>query len=184
MAEIKAVAEPPAGLYRLRFTLPIALPGRPPQERDFWFAFSPWHIRRYRIDNTNLEHWAGVTAKAPVSQRDAAALALASPFDLFGPDAMPGAFSHWFGVVADTTIDLPAGRVRVSVDRRSIVSSWYVRSPETDEAATELTAGPHAIRVEYFQGFAGAPYGSKSSPSRRKKRRAGCPHAPKANWLY
>ena len=63
------------------------------------------------------------------------------------------------GVVAETAVDLPAGRyalrtisddgIRVWVDDRLVIEDWSVHESRIHEAPLE--AGRHRIRVEYFQ---------------------------------
>ena len=160
LADLKGLGEPPPGLYRVALTLPLKDPDRPPQHREFWFAFCPWEVRRFPLDNNSPETWRAVTANAALPLRPATSLAVAPMMPV--PDAVPGARAEWFGIVATTEVELPAGRysfavtsddgVRLWVDGRRVLNAWYERAAETDEAVVELAAGRHALRVEYYQG--------------------------------
>jgi hypothetical protein len=71
-----------------------------------------------------------------------------------------------FGLVATTTLELPAGRyelrvssddgVRVAVDGETVIERWTWHSESFDEAVLELSAGPHVFELEYFQLDGGA----------------------------
>lgn len=70
------------------------------------------------------------------------------------------------GLVATTTVRLPAGRyvlravsddgVRVRVDGKRVLENWTWHTETSDEAALELAAGEHVFEVDYFQYDGGA----------------------------
>jgi hypothetical protein len=66
-----------------------------------------------------------------------------------------------FGLTAETTLELEAGRyllkvtsddgVRVFVDGRTALENWTWHAPTLDRLELELSAGEHAFALEYFQ---------------------------------
>jgi len=67
-----------------------------------------------------------------------------------------------FGIIAETTLRLPAGKwrfrtlsddgVRVSVDRRRVIDNWTWHAPTTDEGLVEIEEVRDVpIRVEHFE---------------------------------
>jgi Flp pilus assembly protein TadD len=68
---------------------------------------------------------------------------------------------EYFQLAAATCVDLPAGRyrfhtrsddgVRLYVDGRRVIDAWHIRPTTTDAAEVDLAAGPHEVRVEYYQ---------------------------------
>jgi hypothetical protein len=71
----------------------------------------------------------------------------------------PGGRTTRFGLVASTSLDLPAGRYRVStmsddgiaveIDGRAVIAPWSILRLGT--ADVTLGAGRHALQVQYFQ---------------------------------
>lgn len=65
-----------------------------------------------------------------------------------------------FGIIAETTMRLPAGQwrfrtisddgVRVYVDGTRVIDNWTWHVPEEDTAIVSLEEGDHLFRVEYF----------------------------------
>ena len=159
LADLKALPDPPTGLYRLGLTLPFTTSNASTVERDFWLLFCPWTLHRYRITSADPQDWRKLITNDPASKRTASALALAN---VLSPDGAPGASDESFGIVATARVDLPAGRYRlsatsddgviVSVDGRRAINSWVGRGAETDDAVVELPAGERLLCVEYFQG--------------------------------
>ena len=71
-----------------------------------------------------------------------------------------------FGIVARTSVELPAGRyrfiatsnngVRLYVDGNRVIDAWTSHASRKDTADRQLSAGPHELKVENFQ--AGGSY--------------------------
>jgi len=67
----------------------------------------------------------------------------------------------FFGLVATTSMDLPAGLyvfrtvsddgVRLLVDGKMITDNWSWHGPTEDQSRIQLDSGKHEIRIEYFQ---------------------------------
>jgi len=66
-----------------------------------------------------------------------------------------------FGLLASTRLKLPPGRyrlsvvsddgVRILVDDRVVFEDWSWHAPRRGQGTFELRAGPHEMRLEYFQ---------------------------------
>jgi len=73
----------------------------------------------------------------------------------------PSMSGDYFAAVATTTMDLPAGRwtfrtisddgVRLYVDGHCVIDDWTWHIPTEDRADVDLSAGPHRLRIEYFE---------------------------------
>ncbi|HKD99857.1 MAG TPA: right-handed parallel beta-helix repeat-containing protein, partial [Planctomycetota bacterium] len=117
-----------------------------------WFGWQPGADPR-----KGPPDWNAVTASEPLARRTVDALAFR-----WGADApADGVARDFFATVAETRIDLAAGRyeirtvsddgVRVLVDGRVVQEDWTWHPPKENVSLVELAAGSHAIRVEHFE---------------------------------
>jgi tetratricopeptide (TPR) repeat protein len=163
--DFKALAEPAPGLYLLGLEVPRL--GQPPLRRAAWLLVAPWSVEVYNIPRfesvrthfgPRWQRQAITLAGAPAERRSAAALAMSDLPEICGGHAPR---LHWFGVVARTRLDLPAGTyrlsassddgVRVYVDGERVIDAWSARQSATDDAEVSLAAGSHELRVEFMQ---------------------------------
>lgn len=162
-------AEPEPGLYR--FDLGVPFDGKEVRGGD-WILVAPWRIQRYAHhcnDLTNSERWRDRLRSSPDDRIDSNTLTGVGWWEHgLGPFGM----QYSYGLVADTTIDLPSGPYRVTliaddggtldIDGRRVISAWtdegvyseFKPSPPSSRTWTttiDLTPGPHAFHVEYVQ---------------------------------
>ena len=122
-----------------------------------------WNVKFFKWDPAVLdprEHqdrWDKLIAGDPVEQRKCNVIDFkwggGAPSEKVGPD-------H-FGTVAETTLDLPAGKykiwtvsddgIRVSVDGKRVVNDWTWHPPKENAAQVDLSAGPHKVRIDHFE---------------------------------
>jgi hypothetical protein len=155
---LRTLATPANGVYRL--TVRFELDGMEPLRGEAWVPLADWDVALYPTPfppDRDIESWRKLvaTGKATESRRSRA-LAVASGLT---PGPGPGGRTTRFGLVATATLDLPAGRYRVStmsddgiaveVDGRPVIAPWSVLRLGT--ADVTLGAGGHRFRVEYFQ---------------------------------
>ena len=116
---------------------------------------------------TRLWSWTTDPRKDPAAF---AALLATPPLDTIESDALdfawPGAPTpkvpaDHFATVAETTLDLPAGRwafhvtsddgVRLLVDGKVVHEDWTWHAPKEATVEVSLSEGRHAVRVEHFE---------------------------------
>lgn len=101
--------------------------------------------------------------RQPSARQSLRSLAFMTPLKV---SPAPDGRDEDFGVVARTSVDLPAGRyrfivtsndgVRLYVDGNRVIDAWSAHASRRDTADLQLATGRHDIRVEYFQ--AGGSY--------------------------
>jgi hypothetical protein len=122
-----------------------------------------WDVRFFRFDPTsedprkNAEAWAKIIAGPPLEQRTLSAIDFTWGGRAPG-DKVPG---DYFGTVATTAIELPAGTyevwtvsddgIRVWVDDSRVIDDWTHHVPTRHAARVDLKEGRHTIRVEHFE---------------------------------
>ena len=166
LAELRRLKEPEPGLYLISLHVPRN--SGAPVDEVLWLQFSPWNLRLYATEGAPYED---ATAWQELKKSDAAgsdgptvaALALANEwYKGFGP----GGRTEHFALVATTEIEVPRGQyllsvsrddgARVFIDDRLCSDGWEPRghsaNEATDAVVAELSAGRHAVRVEYRQG--------------------------------
>ncbi len=127
-----------------------------------WVLFTTWHVRKYgaRFFRINQQReWNARIQLPPEEEVDASTL---TAMGWWGRGFGPIGREYTFGLIADTTIDLPPGSYQfalaaddggaVTLDGRKIIDIW----PDSDrrskaDALVALSAGPHDLRVEYVQ---------------------------------
>jgi serine/threonine protein kinase len=163
--EFKALPEPVPGTYLLGLEVPRL--GLPPLRRAAWLTVAPWsvevhNIPRFESVRTRFgPRWARQSislAGEPAERRSTSALALSDVPEICGGHAPR---LHWFGLVARTRLDLPAGTyrlsassddgVRVYVDGNRVIDAWWARQSATNDAEVSVAAGSHELRVEFEQ---------------------------------
>ena len=158
LARLKTLAEPDPGLYLLSLEVPRK--GGAPLREAAWMLVSPWSLELYSAvfpRGGEEEAWRQ-RSHEPVERRTEPALSLEGWWDTgFGPSNQ----DYSFGIIATTTIDVPTGAyrflvtssdgARLWIDDRLAIDAWTTRRATTDEARIQLSAGPHKVRLEYFQ---------------------------------
>lgn len=168
MEQLKAVAEPEPGLYLLGLQVPR--PAAAPLVRAKWLLVAPWELTfgpvpRLDVSRTYSGPLGGAWNAAPlesVRHQITSALALHDGLDLVSGAARR---LHWFRVVADAKVDLPAGRYRISmtvddgarlwVDDRLVFGDSDPSASRTEDAEVDLAGRSHHLRVEFFQEVGG-----------------------------
>ena len=164
LAELKALPDPPAGLYLLGLEVPRL--DNDPLRRANWLLLAPWTIERHpvvrfdgiRTDNTSPAHdWTANVL--PFAERSIS-------FGLGLQDALDLSFAkpnrlQWFTTTARSRVQLPAGRYRLSVtsddgvqvwvDGHEVIRHWRPHPSTTDDGTIDLSAGGHELTVEHFQ---------------------------------
>ncbi len=147
----------------VEFDVPIALEGadEPLRARGFLLR-ATWRVRFFRWDPSTGDPRSGEAARralggAPIHQGALDRLELRPG----GGAPFPEVPADHFATVAETAIDLPAGRyeirtvsddgVRVLVDGKIVQEDWTWHPPKESVATLDLAAGRHAIRVEHFE---------------------------------
>ena len=121
-----------------------------------------WDVVFYRwseeVDpRSGDEAWRQIVSAEPILQERAGKI----DFVWGGRGPGPGLPGDRFAAVATTTMVMSAGRwtlrtisddgVRLFVDGRKLIDNWTWHVPTEDSATLELEAGPHEIRIEYFE---------------------------------
>jgi len=176
LEELKALPEPTPGVYLLGLEVPRL--GDALLRRANWLLLAPWSLEFRpipRFDDIRTEpsgHGQNWTAASFIYDRrqmlglalhDGLALTTENPRRL-----------HWFTAVANTRIELPAGRYRFSIssddgvrlwiDGRCVIDYWISRPSRTDDALVELAGGVHDLRVDFFQEVAGYALWLQAAP--------------------
>ena len=118
-----------------------------------------WSVRAVAWDSTadprtSIEAFRARLAGPPLVTRSDAVLDY-----MWSRTRLPGFPAERFGVVAEGSVDLPAGDyelltisddgIRVWVDGQLVVDRW--KQHESELEIVPLSAGRHALRVEYYQ---------------------------------
>ncbi|MBL9076780.1 MAG: right-handed parallel beta-helix repeat-containing protein [Planctomycetes bacterium] len=119
-----------------------------------------WNVRfwRWQCDpRDDAAAWQALLATPPLATVTTAAL----DFDWGGAAPAANVPADHFATVAETTLELPAGRwrlvtvsddgIRVSVDGEAVLTDWTWHAPRELACERTLGAGPHTIRVEHFE---------------------------------
>ncbi len=129
-----------------------------------WFVPVDWRVRYYAFDErsaptTHADAFLRVLAGSPVKEDRLDRLDFIS-----GRSIADGVPADRVAVIADGTVDLPAGRyelrtisddgIRVWIDDERVIDHWTPHESAID--VTALAAGRHRLKVEYFElgGFA------------------------------
>jgi len=160
-AALRSYPDLDPGLYQLQIDIPMREP--PAFSHSQWILFSVWDKASYAIDFNPADEqakWDALVAQPPQEHG-------LIPFVCWrsGPDAPshgPNGGPQMYGLVLTTTIDWPAGSyhwtvtvddgVRMRIDGTLVVDEWIARAERTKAVDVELAEGPHAVRIEYFQG--------------------------------
>jgi serine/threonine protein kinase/tetratricopeptide (TPR) repeat protein len=167
-AELRAMEQPPAGTYLLGLEVPRL--GADPLRRADWLLLQPWTTTFrpvVRFDGLRTENspsdrdWTAVVGAPPGAARDSFGLAMQDGLS----DAAAPHRIQWFTADAVARVELPAGRYRLSVtsddgsrlfvDGARVLNAWRPRPSGTLDAELQLSAGPHELRVEFFQETGG-----------------------------
>jgi hypothetical protein len=137
---------------------------RVPAKSPFTFSYRrfampiDWTLRFFTfdaaVDPTSAGALSRITAGKPAREDRTARLDL-----LTSRAVAEGLPNDRVALVAESRVDLPEGEyairtisddgVRVWVDDRLVIDRWSIHESIADEAP--LSAGPHRIRVEYFE---------------------------------
>ncbi len=134
---------------------------------DDWHAVSgafftaPWEVRFYPWSPAQdpREHegaWKELVKTEPTHKL------LVSSIDFKWPrEPAPNVPPDRFGTVAETNVQLPAGRymirtisddgLRVWIDERRVIDDWTWHPPKERSAELHLNAGLHKFRIEHFE---------------------------------
>jgi tetratricopeptide (TPR) repeat protein len=159
LPQLKSLPEPEPGLYLLSLEVPRN--GGGPLSEASWMLVSHWNLELYDVDfvqGSVEDQWHRRLASAPDERRREPALALEGWWATgFGPMNQENSF----GIVATTTIEVPAGvyrflvtasdGARLWIDDQLKIDSWIKRPSTTDAAIVQLSEGPHRVRLDYFQ---------------------------------
>ena len=171
--------EPPPGLYAITVKMPGSAAGR--LEQTQWLLVAPWKVDIYYSDRRTLlplnlrpgyygdldfesAPWEKrLTESTAASTQTVNCLAFMASLKA---SPAPDGRGEDFGIVARTSVKLPAGRyrfivtsddgARLYVDRRRLIDAWVPHFARRDTADVQLDAGRHDLKVEYFQ--AGGSY--------------------------
>ena len=158
VAALRALPEPDPGLYR--FTVRPFEQASESAARHEWMLFCPWDVAFFALGtgDHDVASFESRTRGEPVERRRVTALAFV---DLLGPPLGIGVLTD-FGVVATARVELPAGRyrfaalvddgVRLWVDGRVVMEDWRGMGARRVGGEVDLAAGPHDLRVEYYNG--------------------------------
>nr|MBP7937388.1 right-handed parallel beta-helix repeat-containing protein [Phycisphaerae bacterium] len=122
-----------------------------------------WDVQFFKWDPAALDprqhqdRWDKLITGQPVERRKLNVIDFkwggGAPSEKVGPD-------H-FGTVAETTLDLPAGKytiwtvsddgIRVTVDGKRVIDDWTWHPPKENTAPIDLVAGKHKIRIDHFE---------------------------------
>jgi serine/threonine protein kinase/tetratricopeptide (TPR) repeat protein len=172
LADLRAVADPPPGLYLLALSLPRT--NAPPTRAATWVLMADWRLNLYEPTasfsptDRAKSFWTAINAKAPAAKLSQPSLMLLDAGNLnervFGiriGQGPNGRLQDW-AATARATVTVPPGLYRVAVtsddgcrlelDSRPLINSWRSRPLQTDAETVELAGGPHDVKVEYFQG--------------------------------
>jgi len=123
---------------------------------------SPWRIDYFKWDAATDplkgdDNWKKIIAAPPLKSDTVDSIDFAWGSAAPAPEVPP---DH-FALVASTRLDLPGGKyrlrsvsddgVRVYFDGKRVIDNWTWHVPTEDTAIVDATAGPHDIRVEYFE---------------------------------
>ena len=170
LAALKALADPKPGVYLL--ALEVDTHAGTLREAS-WVLVSPWRLSLYGFTGSSARvesHWLERLVGYPVEVRPSVScLSIETGPATF--DGGPYGRHERFGVVADTTLQLPPGDYRlaftsddgllawdrpVGLDQNSratgrIVDAWAQHPPQTDESRFTSSGAPHPLHVEYYQ---------------------------------
>ena len=145
------------GFYLLGLDISTPRAGRLTQV--MWLLVADWDVSYYAGNpggERDPRKWARITGGAPARRESVQAVAFMNV--LKNP---PQEVQEHFAAVATTTLTLPAGRyrfeatsdegLRLDVDGRRVIDSWFSHNPRRDFADVELDAGRHQVRAEYFE---------------------------------
>lgn len=133
-------------------------------DRDFaargLMVYAPWKVRWWawtKDPREDAEAWKAMLATPPLYERTVDAL----DFSWGGGRPSEKVPADRFATVAETTLELPAGRwllsttsddgIRVWVDGRLVLDDWTWHAPKDASVPLDLPAGRHTIRVEHFE---------------------------------
>jgi tetratricopeptide (TPR) repeat protein len=176
---LKALADPPAGLYLLGLEVPRL--GDEPLRRANWLLMVPWSVELHpiarfdgvRTDNTPVNQpEARVVIPRPYDRRQILGLALNDGLTLV---TEPPRRRQWFTAIATARVELPAGKyrfsatsddgVRLAMDGRLVVDHWAPRPSGTSDGEAQLAGGPHDLRVDFFQETGGYALWVQAAPT-------------------
>jgi serine/threonine protein kinase/tetratricopeptide (TPR) repeat protein len=171
--QLRALAEPEPGMYRLSMEVP-----RPGSKRvlhaESWLCFAPWNVDVFGLSRpeTDPAAYEALLKTPPAAQRRMSSLALSDEAET---KPGPGASREYYALAATGSIDLPPGRyrfstssddgVRLYVDGSPVIDAWMTRGVNRDEAVLDLAGGAHRVRVEYFQGANAAHFWMQLAPA-------------------
>ena len=175
LGQLKALPEPTSGLYLLGMEVPRR--NAQPLRRAAWLVIAQWELKFYALPKQDFqpEGWPAVIAGEPILRRTSNALAL-NDILAFACNAVDQV--EYFGVVATTSLELPAGRYRFSISSddgaRLLVDGRPVaehRGPHligTIDGEAQLEAGRHQLRVEFHQLSSGFSLWVQAAPLRKE----------------
>jgi serine/threonine protein kinase/tetratricopeptide (TPR) repeat protein len=155
---LRHVPDQPPGIYRLTMDLSRSV-SREAQRVESWLLYAPWDVKVHgpASEPDPTEAYQAILRMPAAEQRTIGSIAFVNP-------ARPAVFVNppKYAMIASTSVELPAGRYRFSttsesglrlyVDGRLAIDCWVRRGdPCTDDVVLDLTAGPHAVRVESIQ---------------------------------
>lgn len=130
---------------------------------DGSLLLADWDVKFFKWDPAALdprEHqdrWANLIAGEPVERKKLKVIDFkwggGAPSEKVGGD-------H-FGTVAETSLDLPAGKyriwtvsddgIRVAIDGRRVIDDWTWHPPKENVGQVDLPAGRHKVRIDHFE---------------------------------
>ncbi|MFH1108292.1 MAG: right-handed parallel beta-helix repeat-containing protein [Planctomycetota bacterium] len=168
-----ATVDPQTGSLPARITLQAARDGLAEIDVDFLVGGqrlsargvllrSNWRVSFYSWSTdedprNGEEYWKKIIAGRPLESVTTTAVDF-----VWGSRGPAGKVpADHFAAVATTNLNLPKGRwrfvtvsddgVRLFVDGKPVLANWTWHGPTRDEAAVDVEAGEHEVRIEYFE---------------------------------
>jgi Flp pilus assembly protein TadD len=174
LAELKRRPELEEGIHLLGLEAPR--PGGAPVRKAFWLMSAPWQVSTFPVPRTHEmpQYWKQHLEGPLISRRTHKGLAVSSTLGCITREIERIDF---YGIVATSEIDLPAGQYRVamSVDDgsrlyigdRLVMEDWGGHATRTRDGLVELGEGKHRLRVEFYQAASGHQLWLQFAPMNR-----------------